>query len=136
MAWTSPKTWALEEIPAYTDFNTQFRDNFNWFMTSTGGLYNTPAAVQSLTANGQTITLPATGWMKEITATGAYTGIILAAGSTDGQVLGLFNSSGNSPVFAASGTSNVAAGTGAAIVALRLMLCVWDSGSSLWYIVN
>src|SRR3990167_3375517 len=29
MAWTAPVTWVDGQIPTASDFNTQFRDNFN-----------------------------------------------------------------------------------------------------------
>lgn len=92
------------------------------------------AAVQNL-ATGNTITLPTAGTTKRLSASGgAVTGIILAAGVADGQILILFNiEASNTITFAAAGTSNVADGASAVIGALRALVLVWDATSSRWY---
>jgi hypothetical protein len=92
------------------------------------------APVQDI-ATGNTITLPTGGFTKRLSASGgAATGVILTAGTTDGQLLALFNiEATNTITFAAAGTSNVADGTGAIIAALQAMILVWDTTSSRWY---
>ena len=92
-----------------------------------------PASAQNITANGQTITLPSQQYSQLLTSTGAYTGLILTAGSTDGQLLILINNGGNALTFAAAGTSNVADGVSAVIPANRLMFLQWSQAASLWF---
>lgn len=66
---------------------------------------------------------------------GAVTGIILQAGTTAGQMCMVVNQSAaaNTVTFAASGTSNVADGTGSVIAGLTARLFIWNSATSLWY---
>jgi len=99
-----------------------------------GPVSSPPATVQNL-ATGNTITLPTGGMTKRLSASGgAVTGIILTAGSTDGQELTLFNiEATNTITFAAAGTSNVANGAGCVIAALKSMKFTWDATSSRWY---
>jgi len=85
-------------------------------LTVNGNISGPVAAAQNITANGQTITLP-TSSSKLLTNNGAYTGIILAVGTVDGQQLTLINNTANSVTFAAQGTSNVADGASAVIAA-------------------
>jgi L-threonylcarbamoyladenylate synthase len=68
-------------------------------------------------------------------AAGAATGVILTAGTYDGQELTLFNNSANSITFAAVGTSNVANGTSAVIAANTGMTLVWSVSDLKWYVV-
>ena len=99
-----------------------------------GKVSSPPSTAQNL-ATGNTITLPTGGDTKPLTATGgSVTGIILTAGTVDGQKLALFNKeASNTITFAAAGTSNVADGTSAVLGALRAMSLIWDSASSRWY---
>jgi triosephosphate isomerase len=92
-----------------------------------------PASAQNLTEDGQTITLPAQQASQLLTTTGAYTGIVLAEGVADGQLLILINASANSITFAASGTSYVADGASCVIAANTAMLFQWSLTNSLWY---
>lgn len=101
----------------------------NW--TIAQGNVSALAAAQSI-ATGNTITLPS-GKTKLLTSAGAATGVILAAGTFDGQELQLLNTSANSLTFAAAGTSNVSNGTSAVIAANSAMLLVWDATSARWY---
>jgi hypothetical protein len=66
---------------------------------------------------------------------GAVTGEILAVGSTNGQRVTVFNESAaaNTITFAASGTSNVADGTGDVVAGLTSRTFVWNASTSLWY---
>ena len=101
----------------------------NW--TIAQGNISSLAAAASVTTSG-TITLP-TGKTKLLTTAGAVTGVILTAGTYDGQELVLVNTSANSITFAAAGTSNVANGVSAVIAALTRMTLVWDATSARWY---
>lgn len=98
------------------------------------GFASTPATVQNVDTGG-TITLPTAGITKRVATSSAAdkTGVILTAGTVDGQFLHLLNVSANSLTFAASGTSNVALGASAAIAAGARMSLIWDSTSSMWY---
>lgn len=90
--------------------------------------------VQSIADNG-TIALP-TGGYNAIVATSSAankTGVILTAGSTQGQTIRLINTSANSLTFAAAGTSNVADGTGAVLAALTAMTLTWETGAARWF---
>lgn len=96
------------------------------------------ATAQSATApdpgaNG-TIATAGVG-VARVSPAAARTGIILAAGTTPGQEIWVVNEAtgANSLTFAASGTSNVADGAGAALAGLTARKFVWDSVQSLWY---
>jgi len=93
-----------------------------------------PPAAQAITANDTEITLPTGGFTKEVTNDGSYTGIIIAAGSVDGQLLCIFNSTAtNTLTMATAATSNVANGTSCVLRALEAALFIWDSGASRWF---
>lgn len=98
-----------------------------------GTLASVPATVQDI-STGNTITLP-TVFTKRLTATaGAATGVIMTAGTSDGQMLCLFNvHATNAITFAAAGTSNIADGVSTVIAALTGVTLVWDATSSRWY---
>lgn len=68
-----------------------------------------------------------------VTTSGNVTGIILQAGTLQGQEVVVTNESSNTVTFAAVGTSNVADGTSAVIAANRAMFFRWNSGTSKWY---
>ena len=96
-------------------------------------LISIPDTIQDVAGAGGTITLPSAGIVKRLSATGsAGTGTILTAG-VDGQIIHLFNITGNSITFAASGTSHVALGATCVIPALSAKSFVYDGVSSLWY---
>lgn len=100
----------------------------------TGPVSSPVATVQNL-ATGNTITLPTGGNSKRLSASGgAVTGVILTAGTLDGQELTLINiEATNTVTFAAAATSNVADGASAVIAALRAVKFTWDSVSARWY---
>lgn len=103
---------------------------------SVGGPLKSPVTASQSIADNGTITLPTTGFNKLIaTSTAANkTGVILTAGTIDGQTICLINTTAaNSITFAAAGTSNVADGTSAVIPALRAMIFTWDAGTARWY---
>lgn len=91
-----------------------------------------PPANQDLDSNGQTITLP-TGINKVVTSNGALTGIIMTAGTVDGQIVNLINASTGTIAFDTAATSNVADGATTTVAANRAVTMIWDSGSSRWY---
>ena len=66
---------------------------------------------------------------------GAVTGVILGAGGFQDQEVTVVNESaaGNTITFAASGTSNVADGTGDVIAGLTARKFKWDTATTLWY---
>ena len=64
---------------------------------------------------------------------GNITGVILAPGNRNGQMIVLFNESGNTITFAAAATSHVADGATTAIPASTGRLLVWNSGDGLWH---
>lgn len=69
---------------------------------------------------------------------GAVTGVILAVGTTGGQMCTVINESvaANTVTFAAAGTSNVADGVASVIAGLTARTFCWDSVTSLWYPVK
>lgn len=84
---------------------------------------------------GDTILLPVFGFNTRVaTSTPAdKTGVILTAGTADGQTINIINTSANTITFAAAGTSNVADGLAAIIPALRAMIFTWVAATSRWY---
>jgi len=133
---TAP-TFTVDAVPTFSGTVTHSGTTaFSGQVTLGGAIVtSTPAAAQDISGNGQTITLPTAGITKEITAGAARTGTIITAGTVDGQLLILFNSSAaaNSVTMAAAGTSNVADGTSCVIPGLRGVMFAWDSGASRWF---
>ncbi len=98
------------------------------------GPFSSTVGTVQVIANGNTITLPTTGFNKLITSSaGSVTGIILTVGRFDGEMLTLIKTDAGSATFATSGTSHVADGASAVLATLTRMTLVWDAGSSLWY---
>lgn len=91
------------------------------------------ASAAAVATNG-TITTAGVS-VARVAPTGAVTGVILAVGTTGGQVCTVVNEAvaANTVTFAASGTSNVADGTSSVIAGLTARRFVWDSGVSLWF---
>jgi len=95
----------------------------------------TPATVQDI-ATGNTITVPSS-FNKRLTVNGAgATGVILAAGVIDGQILNLINADTTDSItfHATAATSNVAGGASVILPALGSMQLVWDATSARWYV--
>lgn len=88
-----------------------------------------PSAVQTVVSSG-TITTSGPG-VARVTATAAVAGVVLAAGTAQGQQLTIINESAFSITMAASGTSNVASGISDVISALHGATYTWNG--SLWY---
>jgi hypothetical protein len=95
---------------------------------------NNAGAIASSATLAVTVSSNAVGTIRTQPAA-AVTGIILAVGSTNGQRVTVFNESAaaNTITFAASGTSNVADGTGDVIAGLTARTFVWNASTSLWY---
>jgi hypothetical protein len=139
--WENNVTPAMSAVPSATDaFVLETINGRIWYgyaiqvqpppmYLAVGGAGTT---AQSITANGQTITTAAQAYCP-VTCAAAFTGLILQAGSYDGQVATVVNRGTNTLTFAASGTSHVATGTSAAIAATTGSLFTWDHVASLWY---
>lgn len=94
-------------------------------------VYDVPAPT-TISTNGQTIF---TGYYGTRVANnaGSFTGLILQAGSFDGQRITIINRGTGSYTFAASGTSHVADGASDVIAASTAATYVWSASTSLWY---
>jgi hypothetical protein len=149
-AQTPPLEWSsagnpLGTAPTFTaDANATFSGTVthSGAVAQTGALNlgavvtSTPATAQALSGNDGTITLPTAGFTKEITNDGNQTGVIIAAGSVDGQLLVLFNSTAtNTVTMATAATSNVANGTSCVIRGLEAAMFIWDSGAARWFAI-
>lgn len=90
--------------------------------------------VQTL-ASTNTITVGQNQSVVRVTAAGAVTGIIIAAGTQPGQLLTVIHegAAANTLTMAAAGTSNVAGGVTAIWAGLNAHMVVWDSVTALWY---
>jgi hypothetical protein len=87
----------------------------------------------SLTGNGQTITTNYNSIIHVSGNSAYYSGIIMQAGGYHAQPAVVYNL-GSAPFsFAASGTSNVKAGTGMTIAPGALTMFWWSAGDSQWY---
>ena len=89
-------------------------------------------------ATGNTIVIPANQSVVRLTAGAAATGVIMPAGTTNGQIviLQISTAAANTITFAAAGTSNVAGGAGVSLAGLAAHALVWDATSELWYQVG
>lgn len=91
-----------------------------------------PSGSSPATGNNGTITTASLGASK-VTPAGAITGVILQAGTRDGQECTVLNQSGSSITFAAYATSHVAQGVGCVIAGTTSRRFVWDSVAAAWY---
>lgn len=69
----------------------------------------------------------------QVTPAANVTGVIAAAGSYDGQILTVNNTSTHTITFAAAGTSNVADGVSDVIASLTARQLTWSTNTNLWY---
>jgi hypothetical protein len=97
-----------------------------------GALSSPPSAAQGILAGG-TILLSTTGFTVRVAPVANRTGVILTAGSVDGQCVVVINTSAFTLTMAAAGTSNVANGTACIIPDNGMMLLTWDVATSRWY---
>lgn len=87
---------------------------------------------QALAANGTIATAGLA--VSRVTPGATCTGVILAAGTQDGQVVIVENDhASNTATFALAGTSHVANGTGEVIAALTATAYVWNASQGLWF---
>jgi hypothetical protein len=71
--------------------------------------------------------------ISRVTAAGNVTGAILAAGTADGQIVIVQNSSSHSVTFDTAATSNVADGASDSIAATTAAFYEWDNTAALWF---
>lgn len=103
-------------------------------ITPTSGLWLTDLQSASAATIAGSGTITGAGLLTvRITMAGDITGVIMDAGSWPGQERTVINEANHTATFAASGTSNVADGTGDVIAALKAARYVWNTGMSLWY---
>lgn len=134
------RLWGRTTDPsALLDGELWFRtDLFRPRIYSNGITGNLAIEIQSTTApavaNNGTITTAGVS-VARVAPAGAVTGVILAVGTTGGQVCTVVNESvaASTVTFAASGTSNVADGVASVIAGLTARTFVWDSSTALWY---
>lgn len=96
---------------------------------------NAVSAAAAVVASSGTINTVGVS-VARVNPAGAVTGVIVQPGTISGQQVLIVNESANSVTMAASGTSNVASGTGAVVAANASSLLVWDAATSLWYKVG
>lgn len=102
------------------------------------GLQQQPLPVSGVSlqtlSNGNTITR--LGPVTRVTNAGAVTGILMTAGSADGQMISVINEGTGSVTFAAVGTSLVLGGTGSVIAVGAKKDFIWvaasNSGNGSW----
>ena len=91
-----------------------------------------PSATAAATGTSGTIATSGVS-VARIAPTGNVTGVILAAGTQDGQVMVVRNESSYTVTFAAAGTSHVADGATSPIPANCARYFSWAAATSLWY---
>jgi hypothetical protein len=94
------------------------------------------AASVAITTGG-TITTAGVG-VAVVAPAAAVTGVILQAGTVDGQTITVLNTSvaGNTVTFAAASTSLVADGTSSVIAGLTARRFVWNAAAGRWFPVK
>jgi hypothetical protein len=92
-----------------------------------------PPVASSVPITGGTLTPAGYSSSMIVAPAAAITGVILAAGTVDGQTVIIINNSANSITFAAAGTSNVADGTGSVIAANTAAMFVWAATPARWF---
>lgn len=105
-----------------------------------GAFYGRPMPTSSASqalSNGSTIThTNAPVVFVDVSGGLSVSGIILQAGTIDGQILVVCNVNGTlNATFAAAGTSNVANGTSASITALKANCFIWNSVAGRWFTI-
>lgn len=97
-----------------------------------------PAGTQTLSGNGQTITM-SSGLLVPVDAGGsARTGTLLGAGAADGALVILQNRGQESIDFASQATSALSGSTGTNLTLLTgsTVMLVWNSGDSVWHLAS
>ena len=105
-------------------------------MSSSGlSLGHSPSGAAAAVVLATSGTIPATPQVQRFAPAAAITGVIMAKGTYDGQVVIVVNESGGTSTitFAAAATSNVADGASAVIAITTQKMFVWDTATQLWY---
>lgn len=93
------------------------------------------SALHTMAGNDETITT-AGKLLCRVDPAGSRTGVILEAGTVDGQLAIVMNcataGAAETITFAAHATSNVGLGTAAVIAGGGALLCVWDATLERW----
>jgi hypothetical protein len=99
------------------------------------GLAMSTAVPQAIATGTAAILIPVNTSVVRISAAAAVTGATLPVGTKAGQILILIvtTAAANTITFAASGTSNVAAGVSLILNGLAKNIFIWDSVGLLWY---
>jgi hypothetical protein len=110
------------------------RDLFLSRGATLGGALTTTTTNGGAVTTGGTISTSNTSCVR-VSPAAAVTGVILGAGSVDGQRVTISNeaTAANTITFAAAGTSNVADGTSSVIAGLTARSFVWVANSSRWF---
>lgn len=108
------------------------RNSITGETSGTGGGLDVTATAP-VNVNGDTI--PTTSDIARSAPAGAITGVILQAGTANGQRVTVVNESAaaNTITFAAAGTSNVADGVTTVIPGLRASTFWWNASTGRWY---
>lgn len=92
-----------------------------------------PSSTAPVTATSGTIAVVAGTGLSRVAPAGNITGVILTAGTVNGQTVTVVNEAAFTITFAVAGTSHVADGTSDVIAASTARVFVWDGVTSLWY---
>ena len=98
----------------------------------------TPVATQTLSGNGETITM-SSGLLVPVDAGGtARTGTLLGTGPADGALVILQNRGQEAIDFAAQATSALSGSTGSNLTLLTgsTVMLVWNSSDSIWHLAS
>jgi len=130
--FSSDPTTVLDGYLWYRSDLFRFRAYSNGIVGNLGMEIQSAAA--AAVATGGTITTAGVSAAR-VAPTGAVTGVILAVGTTGGQMCQVVNesSASRSVTFAVAATSNVANGVSSVIAGLRARSFVWNSVTALWY---
>lgn len=121
--WVGPVAfWGLSDtLPSQTT-----QTNLLEGLTGVGSYASTSPLASSGTISSSVTWAP-------VSTTGNVTGVIVAAGNQDGQLLYVVNTTAFTITMAASGTSHVADGTSDVIPASTARCYVWSVNASLWF---
>lgn len=94
----------------------------------------TSGASQSVAGSGTIVHTNSAVVRVDVSGGANITGVILQAGTVDGQILTVLNVNGSFTItFAAAGTSNVANGTSAVISAAKAYSFMWNAVAARWF---
>ncbi len=116
---------------AYSTIKYQLNPDGNGSIVSKGSISVGPSSSTPTLSSSGTISTSGISASK-VTTSGAVTGVILQAGTIDGQIVVVENTSGNSITMATAATSNVIDGTSDVIAANNARGYIWNSTNSRW----